>query len=168
MPSGRQESPNPPGCHDRRVAVLSGRITAKPQIGHRTGLNQSSLLRMPTTYPPSTEARFINPAALLGTSGLNRRDNYDDDSLSPSIGVSHMDLRAANGTRATDLRISWKGLWQKFAHAARIQSNRIVGLTSSFLIASWKSQIRVSGLSHRNSLSSTLSTDWRPQSVDRP
>jgi len=32
MPSGRQESPNPPGCHDRPVAVLSGRITAKPYL----------------------------------------------------------------------------------------------------------------------------------------
>src|SRR6476661_7378835 len=31
MPSGRQQSPNPPGCHDRRVAVLSGRITGKPE-----------------------------------------------------------------------------------------------------------------------------------------
>ena len=38
MLSGRQESPNPPGCHDRRVAVLSGRITAISEKWYVFGL----------------------------------------------------------------------------------------------------------------------------------
>src|SRR5262247_4300496 len=73
MPSGRQESPNPPGCHDRRVAVLSGRITAIPYLSQPSAHArvQPFWRRLYMKRSPD-KRKFLRPKTKLGLPDLDQ------------------------------------------------------------------------------------------------